>query len=103
MMDKVRHWVMANDKAIYHTIYQVLADGVDEIVRPDPPISCPALVITGDEDFGNGPEMTHDIAAEIADAKTVILPGLRHMALAEDPDAVNTPVRRFLDGLNFSD
>jgi pimeloyl-ACP methyl ester carboxylesterase len=97
MMDLVRSWVLANDIAIYHTIYRVLADGIDEITVPDPAIACPALVITGDEDFGNGPDMTRAIAAEIAGAETCILPGLRHMALAEDPAAVNTPLRGFLD------
>ena len=97
MMDLVRGWVMANKIETYHRIYRVLADGIDEIVAPVPPISCPALVITGDEDHGNGPEMSHAIAAEIPGAETVILPGLRHMALAEDPDAVNLPVRQFLD------
>ena len=97
MMDRVRGWVLANDIAIYHTIYRVLADGVEEIVAPDPPLSLPMLVLTGDEDYGNGPEMTRAIAAEVAGAETVILPGLRHMALAEDPDAVNGPLRAFLD------
>lgn len=97
MMDMVRGWVTANDKAIYHRIYRVLAEGIDEIVDPEPPIACPTLVITGDEDYGNGPEMTYAIAAGIRGAETLILPGLRHMALAEDPRAVNVPVRSFLD------
>lgn len=97
MMAMVRSWVTANDPKIYPTIYKVLAEGVDEIVAPSPPIDCPALVITGDEDYGNGPEMTHEIAAEIKGAEAIILRGLRHMALAEDPDAINTPLRAFLD------
>ena len=99
MMALVRSWITANDTNIYHTIYQVLADGIDEIVAPDPPINCPALVITGDEDFGNGPDMTRAIAAEISGAEVVILPGLRHMALAENPNSINRPLRRFLDQL----
>ena len=97
MMHRVRGWVLANETAVYHTIYRVLADGVAEIVRPDPPISAPTLVITGDEDFGNGPEMTRAIAAEIEGAETLILQGLRHMALAENPQAVNAPLRVFLE------
>lgn len=100
MMDRVRGWVLANDPAIYHTIYRVLAEGVDEIVQPNPPLALPVLAMTGDEDYGNGPEMTQAIAAEVAGAQTVILPGLRHMALAEDPDAVNGPLRAFLDALH---
>lgn len=97
MMDRVRGWVMANDKAIYHTIYRVLAEGIEEIVAPVPPITCPALVVTGDEDFGNGPEMTQAIAGEIDGAETLILKGLRHMALAEQPAAMNEPLRSFFD------
>lgn len=102
MMETVRGWVTANRIEIYHTIYRVLAEGIDEIVEPDPAIACPTLVITGDEDYGNGPEMTHAIANEIKGATTLILPGLRHMALAEAPDAVNYPIRGFLDKMSLS-
>ncbi len=97
MMDLVRSWVMANDVAIYHTIYRVLADGIAEITAPTPPIACPTLVMTADEDYGNGPEMAVAIAAEIDGAEMHILPGLRHMALVENPDAVNGPLCAFFD------
>lgn len=97
MMALVRGWVVSNDKAVYPAIYSVLAKGVTEIAEPKPPLRLPALVLTADEDFGNGPDMTRAIAAEIEGGEALILPGLRHMALAEDPDAVNAPVRAFLD------
>ncbi len=95
MMDLVRSWVMQNNKVVYPTIYRVLADGIHEITGVR--LSLPALVLTGDEDYGNGPEMTQAIAAEIDGGEALILKGLRHMALAEDPAAVNTPLRAFLD------
>lgn len=98
MMQLVRGWVLANDPAIYPALYQVFAEGIADVIVPTPPIQCPTLVITGDEDFGNGPEMTHAIAAEIPGATAMILPGLRHMALAEDPPAINDPVLSFLQG-----
>jgi (E)-2-((N-methylformamido)methylene)succinate hydrolase len=97
MMDLVRGWVTANPIEVYHTIYKVLADGIDEIVAPAPPLVCPTLVITGDEDYGNGPEMSQAIADEIAGSQVHILRGLRHMALAEAPEQINTPLRGFLD------
>lgn len=97
MMDLVRSWVLANDIAVYHRNYRVLADGIDEIVAPTPTITAPTFVVTGDEDFGNGPEMTRAIADEIVGAETLILKGLRHMALAEDPDAMNRPLIAFLE------
>ncbi|MCB2128742.1 MAG: alpha/beta fold hydrolase [Rhodobacteraceae bacterium] len=96
MMDLVRGWVLANDPGIYPSIYRILAEGVDEIVAPEPPLTAPALVMTGDEDHGNGPAMTRAIAAEIPGAQALILPGLRHMALAERPEAVNRPLIAFL-------
>ena len=101
LMNKIRQWVMANRKEVYHTIYKVLATGIDEIVKPNPALICPSLVITGDQDFGNGPEMAFAISAEIAGAKTLVLPALRHMALAESPKAVNKPIRDFLDSLDL--
>ena len=99
LMETVRGWVLANRRDVYHRLYDVLAEGVDEIVAPRPALTCPTLVITGDADHGNGPEMSHAIAAEIPGAQTVILPGLRHMALAEAPERINRPLRRFLDSL----
>jgi len=102
LMDKIRQWVMANRKEVYHTIYKVLATGIDEIVKPNPAINSPSLVITGDQDFGNGPEMAFAIAAEIPGAKALVLPALRHMALAESPKAVNKPIRDFLDSLDLN-
>jgi len=101
LMNKIRQWVMANRKEVYHTIYKVLATGIDEIVKPNPALICPSLVITGDQDFGNGPEMAFAISAEIPGAKTLVLPALRHMALAESPKAVNKPIRDFLDSLDL--
>jgi putative intracellular protease/amidase len=40
--------------------------------------------------------MTFAIAAEIAGAQTLILPGLRHMALMQAPDLTNAPLLAFL-------
>ena len=96
MMDLVRRWVLANKKEIYHRNYMVLATGIDEIVAPSRPITCPTLVLTADEDYGNGPGMSEAIAKEIEGARLVILRGLRHMALIEDSEAVNQEILDFL-------
>lgn len=97
MMDLVRGWITANDKDIYAPIYQVLVDGVTELVAPNPPIKVPAMVMTGEEDHGNSPAMSRAIAAEIDGSELVILPGLRHMALAENPELFNKHLLAFLD------
>ncbi len=96
LMNLTRQWVLANDPKVYPKLYRILAHGVDEIVAPQPPITVPTLVLTGDEDHGNNVAMSTAIATEIPRARLVILKGLRHMALAEDPPAVNRPVTDFL-------
>lgn len=97
LLNVVRNWVMKNDPKIYPTIYEVLATGLVEITSPIPKISCPTLIITANEDFGNGPEMAYAIAKEIPKSQVLILKGLRHMALAEAPDTVNKPIEKFLN------
>lgn len=95
-MARFRACLLENDPAVYAANFRVLDRGMDEIIAPDPPISCPTLVMTGEEDTGSGPEMTRAIASEIAGAEAVILPTLRHMALIENPAAVNNVLVPFL-------
>jgi pimeloyl-ACP methyl ester carboxylesterase len=96
LMNLTRRWVLANDPKVYPRLYRILATGLDEVCTPDPPLTAPTLVLTADADQGNSPGMGAAIAAEIPGARLVILKGLRHMALAEDPPAVNRPVVDFL-------
>jgi len=92
----VRGWMAANRKEVYAPIYRVLAEDDAELAEPIAEIRCPTLAMTGAEDFGNSPDMTQRMAAAIPGAKAVILPGLRHMALAENPAAFNAPLVSFL-------
>ena len=64
-VDRVRQGVLANDPAAYVRCRWVLANGVVELIRPDPPITVPALVMTCEHDSGSTPAMSHAIAAEI--------------------------------------
>ena len=94
----IRRWVLANDPDHYAAARRVLAFGVTELIRPQIPIHCPALVITAENDSGSTPAMSHAIAAEIPGAGTLIVPRLQHMALVEDPDAFTAPLLEFLNG-----
>lgn len=96
VVSQVREWILANDPAIYPEIYRVLADGDVDIRSEIRRIACPTLVMTGDEDRGNSPEMARAMAEGMPQARVVILPGLRHMALAESPQAFNPPLVSFL-------
>ena len=96
VMNKIRNWVMENKKDVYPKAYQVLVDGVDELLDPTLPINCPTLILTGDEDFGNSPQMSSEISKQIKGSELKILPGLRHMALIEDANTVNNLLVEFL-------
>ena len=92
----VRTWITRNDPAVYPQIYRVLAEGDAEIAQGLERIACPTLVMTGEDDPGNTPAMARAMAGLIPGARLMILPGLRHMALAESPAAVNEPLCTFL-------
>ena len=95
--DCVRSWVLANEHDIYSKNYWVLVDGVKEIIDLHGVINCPTLVITSDQDYGNGPEMAQEIANEILGSKLIIIKGLRHMALFEHPQKINQHLLNFLN------
>lgn len=92
----VRETVLANDPGNYTGHRIVLAAGVTELIRPDPPITLPTLVMTCENDTGSTPAMSHAIAGEIAGAETIIVPGLQHLGLLERPDLFTGPTRDFL-------
>lgn len=98
-IDRVRGWVLANDAQIYAACRQVLAFGVLELIRPQPPIGKPALVMTCEHDSGSTPAMSQSIAAEIDGAQVVIVPQLQHMGLVENPPFFINAIAEFLEAL----
>jgi len=93
---RVRRWILANDREVYPLIYRVLAEGDSELAEAVAAIRSPTLVMTGGEDHGNSPGMARRMAEMIPGARCEIVPGLRHMGLAEDPEAFNRPLLDFL-------
>ena len=99
----IRQVVLANHPGNYAAHRRVLARGIRELIRPDPPIRHPALVMTCENDSGSSPEMSHAIATEIDDAEVLILSGLQHLGLIEEPDRFSDPVGAFLRRILDSD
>jgi pimeloyl-ACP methyl ester carboxylesterase len=93
---QVRAWREMVDADTYAQTAWVLAHGVRELIAPAPPITLPTLVMTCENDSGSTPAMSHDIAAEIPGAETIIVPRLRHLGLMEDPAAFTKPILDFL-------
>ena len=92
----VRETVLANDPENYTRHRQVLASGVVELIRPDPPIPHPTLVMTCENDTGSTPAMSRGIGAEIDGAEVIIVPRLQHLGLLEEPQLFLNPILGFL-------
>jgi len=98
-IDTVRSWVLANDPENYALCRQVLAFGVVELIRPQPPITHPTLIMTCENDSGSTPAMSQSIASEINGAQVIIVPGLQHMGLCENLSFFVTALVEFLEEL----
>ena len=96
VLDQVRAWVAGNDASVYPALYLLLAEAEIGLETSIADIQCPALVMTGEDDAGNSPQMAQQMAAIMPNARLEILPGLRHLALAENPAAVNDLLVPFL-------
>jgi pimeloyl-ACP methyl ester carboxylesterase len=89
----------ALDSASYALCRQVLAFGVVELIRPQPPITHPTLIMTCENDSGSTPAMSQSIASEITGSQVIVVPGLKHMGLAENPSFFISALMDFLEEL----
>ena len=62
-----------------------------------PTISCPTLVITGEEDFICGPVCSQEICSGLEGARLVIIADAGHMTFVEQPQAFHDEVADFLE------
>lgn len=95
--DWVRQTVLANDAANYANHRFVLANGVVELIRPEPALQVPTLVMTCEHDSGSNVAMSEAIASEMTQAELVIIDKLQHLGLIEQPDLFIKPILSFLD------
>ena len=93
----VKGWRMQVDSESYAQAAWVLANGVQELIQPAPPIEHSALVMTCENDSGSTPEMALDIAAELLGPINIVVPKLQHLGLMENPMAFIKPILEFLE------
>ena len=97
VIDLVRRWMYANDQRVYPLIYRVLAEGDRPLSKAIDAIRAPTLVLACEWDHGNSPAMAERMAARIPGARAATVPGLKHMGLAEDPEAIARILVPFLE------
>ena len=58
---------------------------------------CPLYLLTGEYDYSCSPEDTRDLERRIAGAKAVIMPGIGHFPMSEDPQGFLAHLKPVLD------
>lgn len=92
-----RDTLLANSEESYLYAYEVFATGDAEIGPELGRISLPALAVTGELDPGSTPEMSRRLGRAIPGARTVIVPGARHMLPVEQPRELALTIHRFIE------
>ncbi len=85
---ELRATLLGTDNRSYLRCYRVFATADQELWPRLPEITVPTLAITGADDFGSTPEMTHRLADAIPGARAVVVPGVRHLLPMQDPDTL---------------
>jgi pimeloyl-ACP methyl ester carboxylesterase len=89
------------DMMARHTPLQLAAQTWAGLTRPDfadllPQISCPTLLIAGDEDTLRPAAIHREMASLIPNSHLVVLPQCGHMVTMERPELVAAAMRRWL-------
>jgi pimeloyl-ACP methyl ester carboxylesterase len=61
-----------------------------------PSIACPTLLLAGEDDSSAPPRVMERMAAKIAGAEFICIPGMGHLGNLEQPEAFNAAIARFL-------
>lgn len=93
----IKHWkseLSSNKRSISGPVDGVIyRKGVEDELSK---ISCPTMIIVGDEDVATKPEKSKYIQMGIAKAKLHIIPGAGHSSCVEKPDQVNRLISDWL-------
>ncbi|MEG9438392.1 alpha/beta fold hydrolase [Edaphobacter sp. HDX4] len=100
ILDRAAKTLLQNAPQIHAAMWRMVAafDLESELHR----ITCPTLVLVGDQDVSTPPESSARIAKLIPGAEFHILPGGAHMLPIESPDLVNQCLAGFLRKTNAS-
>lgn len=94
----VRQRLLDNDVTAYADAYEVFATADADLKNRVSEIRQPTLVATGSDDQRSTASMATALAAALPNARSVILPGLRHLTPIEAPDVVATMIDEFMMG-----
>jgi pimeloyl-ACP methyl ester carboxylesterase len=97
-VEHTRDVLLANDLDQYLACYRVFATGDADVHPLLPGIDVPCLAVTGSDDPGSTPDMSHRVAAAVPHCRVEIVPGARHMLPVQSPDVLAHLIHAFTGG-----
>lgn len=97
LVEAIRKTMLAVDHTSYLACYRVFATADEQLWPQLPRIACPTLVVTGAEDTGSTPDMTHRLAGAMPGAVALVVPGARHLLPLEEPAALTHAVLHLIE------
>ncbi|GHB87753.1 3-oxoadipate enol-lactonase [Streptomyces umbrinus] len=88
--------LLSNDVGSFLNCYRVFATADSELAPDLGAIGVRALAVTGENDPGSTPEMTHRLTAALPDCRAVVVPQARHMLPVERPEAFVDSLTTFI-------
>ncbi len=96
VVEATRRTLAGNDVGSFVHAYRVFATG-DAVIGPElGNIQVPTLAVTGELDPGSTPDMTHRLAEAIPGARSLVVPGARHMLPVQDADVLAGAINDFI-------
>jgi (E)-2-((N-methylformamido)methylene)succinate hydrolase len=96
VVEATRRTLEGNDVGSFVHAYRVFAVG-DAVIGPElGRIGVPTLAVTGELDPGSTPDMTRRLASAIPGAKSLVVPGARHMLPVQNADVLAGAINDFI-------
>lgn len=96
VVEATRRTLEANNVESFVHAYRVFAVG-DAVIGPElGNIQVPTLAVTGELDPGSTPDMTRRLAAAIPGARSLVVPGARHMLPVQNADVLAGAINDFI-------
>ncbi len=96
IVGEILGWILDGNFTAKCKAHRVFVSTGPEIVGQLGVVSCPALIMTGENDDGSTPDMARRMAAEIPDSRLAIVPGQHHMMPVLDARRANAEILGFL-------
>ncbi|MFC0581994.1 alpha/beta fold hydrolase [Micrococcoides hystricis] len=96
IVEATRETLRRNNVESFLHAYRVFATGDAEVFNQLSQIKVPVLAVTGEQDPGSSPAMTHRLVAALPNAEAVIVPNARHMFPVTHPNVLIELVESFI-------